>query len=118
MTYREMKIGGPCPQCGKTQSERPGCTKSPDECPYGRRQESTDILSMVKQQIGERPKPVRLARMLRLYIAATEGMTQKQVAQATGVNESTISRFLSGEQMPDGTAFAALLVWCLGQHEA
>ena len=117
MTYRDSRIGGPCPDCGRTQSERPGCTKSRDECPYGRDQGSADILSMVTQ-IAAQPKPVRLARMLRLYIAATEGMTQKQVAQATGVNESTLSRFLSGEQMPDGAAFAALLIWCLGKHEA
>lgn len=118
MTYRDIRIGGPCPQCGRTQSERAGCTKSRDECPYGRERQMTDIISMAKQIVVEQPKPVRLARMLRLYIAATEGMTQKQVAQATGVNESTLSRFLSGEQMPDGAAFAALLVWCLGKHEA
>lgn len=117
MTYRDLRIGGPCPQCGRTQAERAGCTKSRAECPYGRDQDSTDILSAVTQ-MAMQPKPVRLARMLRLYIAATEGMTQKQVAQQTGVNESTLSRFLSGEQMPDGTAFAALLVWCLGKQEA
>ena len=64
------------------------------------------------------PPPMRLARMLRLYVAATEGLTQKQVAQKSGVNESTLSRFMSGEQMPDGRAFAALLAYCLGEHEA
>lgn len=117
MTYRDIRIGGPCPQCGKTQSERAGCIKSRDECPYGREAVNPDLLSIIAQSIPQ-PKPMRLARMLRLYVATTEGMTQKQVAQQTGVNESTISRFLSGEQMPDGAAFAALLVWCLGKHEA
>jgi transcriptional regulator with XRE-family HTH domain len=63
-------------------------------------------------------KPMRLARMLRLYIAASEDMTQKQVAQECGVSTSTVSRFLSGEQMPDGRAFAALLAWCLGCETA
>ena len=63
-------------------------------------------------------KPMRLARMLRLYVAATEGLTQKQVAQQSGVSESTVSRFLSGEQMLDGRAFAALLAYCLGEHES
>lgn len=59
---------------------------------------------------------MRLARMLRLYVAATEGLTQKKVARAAGVSESTLSRFLSGEQMPDGRAFASLLVYCLAEH--
>jgi len=68
--------------------------------------------------IAPRAKQIRLARMLRLYIAATEGLTQKQVAQQTGINESTVSRFLSGEQMPDGRAFSALLIHCLGEHES
>ncbi|MBK8105990.1 MAG: helix-turn-helix domain-containing protein [Betaproteobacteria bacterium] len=74
-----------------------------------------------KEQIPPAPAaaaPMRLARMLRLYVAATEGLTQKQVAQAAGVNESTVSRFLSGEQLPDGRAFAALLTYCLGEHGA
>lgn len=71
-----------------------------------------------KEQVPPAPAaaPMRLARMLRRYAAATEGLTQKQVAQAAGVNESTVSRFLSGEQMPDARAFAALLVYCLGER--
>lgn len=117
MTYRDIRIGGPCPRCGRTQSERQGCTNSREECPYGRESAAPDILSMIVQMVPQ-PKPMRLARMLKLYVATTDGMTQKQVAQQAGVNESTLSRFLSGEQMPDGAAFAALLVWCLGKHEA
>lgn len=117
MTYRDIRIGGPCAQCGRTQAERAGCTKSREECPYGREAVNPDLLAIIAQAVPQ-PKPMRLARMLKLYVAATEGMTQKQVAQQAGVNESTLSRFLSGEQMPDGTAFAALLVWCLGKHEA
>ena len=59
---------------------------------------------------------MKLGRMIRLYIDTTDGMTQKQLAAETGVNESTISRFLSGEQMPDATAFSKLLAWTLGEH--
>jgi transcriptional regulator with XRE-family HTH domain len=60
---------------------------------------------------------MRMARMLRLYIAASD-LTQKQVAADAGIAESTLSRFLSGEQMPDARGFLALLAWCWGEHKA
>lgn len=63
-------------------------------------------------------KPMRLARMIKLYIAATDGLNQKTVAQQSGISESTLSRFLGGDQMPDGRAFAALLAWSLRDQEA
>lgn len=56
---------------------------------------------------------MRFARMLRLYVAATDGVTQKQIARESGVNVSTLSRFINGDQMPDGRSFAALLAWAL-----
>ena len=76
-----------------------------------------------KQRVEVLPKlaaqaPMRLARMLRLYIAADLALTQRTVAQETGISDSTLSRFLAGEQMPDARAFAALLTWCLGDHAA
>lgn len=117
MTYRDIKIGGPCTNCGLTQNMRSACTKSRDECPYGKEHPPVDFAASLAALVTQ-TKPMRLARMLRLYVAATEGLTQKQVAQLAGVNESTVSRFLSGEQMPDGRAFAALLAYCLGEHEA
>lgn len=62
------------------------------------------------------PMPMRLARMVRLFIAADGTLTQKQVAMEIGINESTLSRFLSGEQMPDSRAFVALVIWCFGTY--
>lgn len=62
--------------------------------------------------------PMRLTRMLKLYVATHEELTQKRVAQEAGISESSLSRFLSGEQMLDGRAFAALLAWCFGDHKA
>ena len=63
------------------------------------------------------PNP-RLTRMLKLYVATHEELTQKRVAQEAGISESSLSRFLSGEQMLDGRAFAALVAWCFGDHKA
>lgn len=60
-----------------------------------------------------RARPMRFARMLRLYVATTDGVTQQRVATEAGVSESTLSRFLRGQQMPEGRAFAALLSWAL-----
>lgn len=80
---------------------------------------NTEALPPQSVQLGgpdapyRQPQPMRFARMLKLYIAAHDGLTQKQVAQQAGVGESTLSRFLSGEQVPDGKAFAALLAWSL-----
>jgi len=65
------------------------------------------------------PVPMRLARMLKLYVATHEGgLTQRQVAKEAGMSEATLSRFLTGEQMPDGRSFGALVAWCFGDHRA
>lgn len=65
------------------------------------------------------PAPMRLARMLKLYVATHEGsLTQKQVAKEAGMSEASLSRFLTGEQMPDGRSFGALVAWCFGEHRA
>jgi transcriptional regulator with XRE-family HTH domain len=55
--------------------------------------------------------------MIRLYIEASEFLTQKGVAKACGVSESTLSRFLSGEQMPDAPSFIRILAWCHAHPE-
>lgn len=109
MDLRDVKLGGPCSLCGEPQAFRAAnCTRSRAECPYGKA-EAALITALT---------PMRLARMLKLYVATHEGLTQKQVAQEAGIGESTLSRFLSGEQMPDGRAFAALVTWCFGEHRA
>jgi predicted DNA-binding transcriptional regulator AlpA len=65
------------------------------------------------------PGPMRLARMLKIYVATHEGgLTQKQVAKEAGMSEASLSRFLTGEQMPDGRSFGALVAWCFGEHRA
>lgn len=56
---------------------------------------------------------MRLARMLKLYIAA-EGLEQKKVAAEIGIGESTLSRFMSGEALPAADAYARVLAWCSG----
>ena len=96
------KLGGPCEICGLPQFERKDkCPKSRAECPYGRVDAPTVTTT-------------RFARMLRLYIATTEGYSSRRLSEETGVSESTISRFLSGQQLPDAAGFAALLSWVLG----
>lgn len=57
---------------------------------------------------------MRLAKMMRIYIAS-EGLDQKTVAQECGVSETTLSRFLSGERLPEADAFMRLLSWCTSQ---
>lgn len=54
--------------------------------------------------------------MLKLYIDTTDGMSQKKLSEETGVSETTISRFLAGERLPDAQAFAAIQAWCCGEH--
>ncbi len=108
----QTRLGGPCQLCGLPQVARlQGCQRSRADCPYGRDADPAVIKTLTA--LVPMPAPMRFARMLKLYIVTTEGLTQKQVAKESGVNESTLSRFLSGEQMPDGTAFAALLAWSL-----
>lgn len=101
----ELRIGGPCGTCGLPQlARRGGCTRTRNECPYGKEPEASP------------PAAMRLARMLKLYLATADDCTALQLAADTGVSESTISRFLAGKQMPDARAFAAILAWCFGDH--
>jgi hypothetical protein len=100
-TKRWERVGGPCGICNLPQIRRRECTRTHTECPYGKAEPTVP------------EAPMKLARMLKLYAAITDGVTQKQIAQEAGVSESTLSRFLSGEQMPDGRAIAALISWSL-----
>jgi len=56
---------------------------------------------------------MRLAEMLRLYIAAN-GLEQKAVATEIGVSESTLSRFVSGNAVPDAIGFMRIIAWATG----
>ena len=49
--------------------------------------------------------------MLRIYLAAMN-LQQKDVAEEIGISESTLSRFLSGQQMPDAAGFMKIIGWC------
>lgn len=61
---------------------------------------------------------MKLARMVRLFVETTDGLSQKQVAAEIGINESTLSRFLNGESMPDAVGFSKILTWCLSESIA
>jgi transcriptional regulator with XRE-family HTH domain len=56
---------------------------------------------------------MRLAKMLRLYLAAEE-LEQRTVAGECGVSETTLSRFLAGDRLPDAAGFARIQAWCAG----
>ena len=53
----------------------------------------------------------RFAEMLRLYFAAYR-INQKDAAEEIGISESTLSRFLGGNQMPDAHGFMRIIAWC------
>ena len=83
------------------------------DAPYRHEQKTPSNEQMVVQA------PMRLARMLKLYVANHEGgLTQKQVAKEAGMSEASLSRFLAGEQIPDGRSVGALIAWCFGEHRA
>lgn len=95
----DIRIGGPCPECGLAQAARAeGCKRSRQECSYGK--------------FDQKANASRLAMMLRLFIAS-QGLEQRAVADDMGISESTLSRFLSGKQNPDGAGFCKIIVWVL-----
>jgi predicted transcriptional regulator len=95
---RDRKLGGPCHKCGRAQIDcaRQGC----------------DVIGCAYNPNKIAPAQMRLARALRLLIAA-ENLEQKAVAEQIGINESTLSRFLSGRADPDAAGFARILSWSL-----
>jgi DNA-binding Xre family transcriptional regulator len=54
---------------------------------------------------------VRIAKMIKVYCAATD-LTAKELAQQTGINESTLSRFFSDGSI-SASGLAALIKWML-----
>ena len=54
-----------------------------------------------------------LAKMLRLYLDAND-LDQKTAAQQMKINESTLSRFMSGQTLPDAENFMRILLWATG----
>ena len=54
----------------------------------------------------------RLAIAIRLYIASSN-TDQKSLAQEWECSESTVTRFLSGQAMPESRTMARMFLWCL-----
>lgn len=48
--------------------------------------------------------------MIRLYVAV-KGLEQKEIAEAWGCGESTVTRFLKGGQVPNGPTVARIIGW-------
>lgn len=55
---------------------------------------------------------MRLAQMIRLWCAANN-VDQKTLAADWGCGESTVTRFLASEQMPNGLTMARVIGWLL-----
>jgi len=98
-----VRIGGPCNLCGAPQIARAErCPRSRQECAYGK----------FDAPVTAALRSSRLAAMLRLYIA-TGNREQRELADEIGINESTLSRYLSGKASPDAEGFSKILVWVL-----
>lgn len=59
---------------------------------------------------GEDVKARRLADAIRIYAAAC-GIQNKELAKAWDCSESTVSRFLGGQQYPDGPTMLRIVTW-------
>lgn len=57
-------------------------------------------------------EPSKLARMIRIWAAAT-GIEQAEIAKAWDSQPSTVSRFLNGNNLPDGKTMARIIAWLL-----
>ena len=53
---------------------------------------------------------MRLSQMIRIYCAANN-VSQKALSEQWGIGESTMTRFLANEQMPNGQAVARIIAW-------
>ncbi len=53
--------------------------------------------------------------MMRLWLAANN-KTQAELAKELGINESTMSRFLSGKDLPYATTFIKIQTWAFGME--
>ena len=61
-------------------------------------------------------KQTRLAIALRMYLAANN-FTHKELAKLWGTSEATVSRFLSGHQLPAVRTMVNAIGWLLEEHE-
>lgn len=52
----------------------------------------------------------RLAAMVKLWVKLTD-IKQNDLAEAWGCGSSTVTRFLAGENMPDGPTTARIIAW-------
>ena len=57
-------------------------------------------------------EPTRLARMIRIWAAAI-GTEQTELAKQWNTAQSTVSRFLNGNSLPDGRTMSRIICWLL-----
>lgn len=57
----------------------------------------------------------RIARALRLYIAS-ENIEQIELSHAWGCSQSTVTRFLRGEAIPEVQTMLRIIQWCISQE--
>lgn len=57
-------------------------------------------------------KASRLSQAIRIYTAASR-IENKELAAAWSCSESTVSRFLSGKQWPDGQTICRIVSWLM-----
>lgn len=88
---------GQCPYCR-------GSLTMGHKCP-GQRAAEEALESMTT-------KPMKLATMVRIWLAMNH-VEQATLAGQLGTNPSTLSRFLNGHGIPDGTTMAKLISWLL-----
>lgn len=107
-----------CPTCGtfghlsETSDEWEPLGKQVDrwDCP----QMDKAFASMIKK---DSTKPTRLAWMIRIWAAAAD-IQQADLAKQWGATPSTVTRFLSGESMPDGRTLAKIIAWLLEDSQS
>lgn len=62
-------------------------------------------------------KPTRLAVAIRLYVAS-RNIDQKTIAKSVGCGQSTITRFLSGEAIPESLTMLKIATWLMEADDA
>ena len=77
----------------------------PEMVLVGGRLEPKDKLPVI-----EKAKPTKLAVMLRMWLSY-HGLEQRDFAAEIGCSPSTVTRFLAGHAMPDGTTTARIIAW-------
>jgi predicted XRE-type DNA-binding protein len=117
-------MGGPCLNCGRSQPEHVN-RKLPmfcrelkfGECPHCHGSLTADHRCPGKEAADEAlasmlAKPAKIVNMIRLWLAVNN-VEQTELAKAWGASTATVSRFLSGQNMPDGRTTARIVSWLL-----